>query len=300
MKQKVLHSAAVLLLTLCVVVGGCQSRQESSEDTAASTAQDSVESSVPEESSDLLPESEPEPDSSEEEGSEVEPVIPEGYVYSQYTGLPIPEETARRKPVAISINNHRKASPQSGLLYADIIYEAPVEGNMTRFVAVFQDYDQVEKIGPVRSARRYFIDFALDQSAVLIHFGEDTSISKVYSQVGCPHINGISSLEEVMTWRSKDRKAPHNVYTSGERLLEAMERAKIATELESEVAPVFSFLKEEETPSSGEPVQHVAIPYLVYKDYNQTAEFFYEAETKSYGRVQFDEPQTDLETTSSA
>ncbi|MFQ9801304.1 MAG: DUF3048 domain-containing protein [Clostridia bacterium] len=116
MKQKVLHSAAVLLLTLCVVVGGCQSRQESSEDTAASTVQDSVESSVPEESSDLLPESEPEPDSSEEESSEVEPVIPEGYVYSQYTGLPIPEETARRKPVAISINNHRKASPQSGLL----------------------------------------------------------------------------------------------------------------------------------------------------------------------------------------
>ena len=86
MKQKVLHSAAVLLLTLCVVVGGCQSRQESSEDTAASTVQDSVESSVPEESSDLLPESEPEPDSSEEESSEVEPVIPEGYVYSQYTG----------------------------------------------------------------------------------------------------------------------------------------------------------------------------------------------------------------------
>ncbi|MFQ9801305.1 MAG: DUF3048 domain-containing protein [Clostridia bacterium] len=42
---------------------------------------------------------------------------------------------------------------------------------MTRFVASLQDYDQVEKIGPVRSARRYFIDFALDQSAVLIHFG---------------------------------------------------------------------------------------------------------------------------------
>lgn len=296
MKQNVLRSAVVLLLTMCVVMGGCQSREESSEDTAASAAQDSVESSMPEGSSDLLPESEPDPDASEEESSEVEPVIPEGYVYSQYTGLPIPEETARRKPVAISINNHRKASPQSGLLYADIIYEAPVEGNMTRFVAVFQDYDQVEKIGPVRSARRYFIDFALDQSAVLIHFGEDTSISKVYSQVGCPHINGISSLEEVMTWRSKDRKAPHNVYTSGERLLKALEKAKITTELESEAAPVFSFLKEEETPSSGDPVQHVAIPYLVYKDYNQISEFFYEEETKSYGRVQFDEPQTDLET----
>ncbi len=296
MKRNVLCSAVTLLLTVCVVVGGCQSRQESSEDTAASTAQDSVESPAPEESSDILPESEPEPDSFEDESSEVEPAIPEGYVYSQYTGLPVPEEIAGRKAVAISINNHRKASPQSGLVYADIIYEAPVEGNMTRFVAVFQDYEQVEKIGPVRSARRYFIDFALDQSAVLIHFGEDTSISKVYDQVGCPHINGISSLEEVMTWRSKDRKAPHNVYTSGERLLNAMEKAKITADLESEIEPVFSFRKEEETPSGGDPVQHVAIPYLVYKDYNQTAEFFYEAETKSYGRVQFDEPQTDLET----
>ena len=71
MKRNVLCSAVTLLLTVCVVVGGCQSRQESSEDTAASTAQDSVESPAPEESSDILPESEPEPDSFEDESIEV-------------------------------------------------------------------------------------------------------------------------------------------------------------------------------------------------------------------------------------
>ena len=290
MRQKVLSSVVILLLIMCIGLGGCLSRDESSSDSAASVAQESLEST------EYSAISEPEPEISDEESSGVEPEIPEGYVYSLYTGLPVPEETAGRKPVAISINNHRKASPQSGLPYADIIYEAPVEGNMTRFVAVFQDYEQVEKIGPIRSARRYFIDFALDQSAALIHFGEDTSISKVYAQVGCPHINGISSLEEIMTWRSKDRKAPHNVYTSGERLVEAMQKAKIPTEIESDVTPVFSFRKTDETPTGAEPVQHVAIPYLIYESYNQISEFYYQEKTGTYGRVQFDEPQTDMET----
>ena len=133
-----------------------------------------------EESSIVKPEKE---ESSKPEKEEEEEPLPEGYVYSQYTGLPIPEEVALQTPVAVMLNNHIDAYPQSSISFADIVYEVPVEGSITRYLAVFQDYADLEKIGSIRSTRRYYLDFALDQSAVLVHFGDDESIQPIYNAI---------------------------------------------------------------------------------------------------------------------
>lgn len=269
-----------------------------SESSSLEIPEESIQesSTEPEES----PESESEPESEPEPEKEV---LPEGYVYSQYTGLPVPEEVALRQPVAIMINNHIQASPQSGLSYADIVYEIVVEGSITRYMAVFQDYTDLDKIGPVRSTRRYFLDFAMDQEALLIHYGHDPAIEYTFDQLGCRHIEGISSVDSVMCWRSNDRSAPHNVYTNGERLCNAMDQLGFSKTLEKAVEdPMFAFYEnKEDVPELAQQegaiqAQHITIPYRTSSDFNVVAEFEYDAESGLYGRRQFGDIQIDAET----
>lgn len=93
----------------------------------------------------------------EEETVGEEPVQQPKFV-APLTGEAVLEEITQR-PIMVTINNHPAARPQSGLADADVIYEMLAEGNVTRFLAIYQS-ELPENIGPVRSARSYFIDMA--------------------------------------------------------------------------------------------------------------------------------------------
>ena len=82
----------------------------------------------------------------------------EGEMYSYLTGEVVSKEVGLKRPYAIMLNNIYDALPQSGILYAEIVYEAQVEAGITRLMGVFQDVDDVEKIGSIRSARHYYSD----------------------------------------------------------------------------------------------------------------------------------------------
>lgn len=215
----------------------------------------------------------------------------EGEAINPLTGLWIEEEKVKTRPISIMIENQKKATPQSGLSKADIIYEAPAEGGITRFLAVYQDFD-IDKIGPVRSARRYYLDFAFDHDAIYVHYGQDPMLVKQFDVLKSPHLNGLSGLDEIMCWRSSDRAKPHNVYTNEERLLKAWDVTGYRKEKNNEFPNMFLF-NEEDTVSDGENIKHMAIPYLIYKNYNQISEFYYDEESTLYKRVQFDEPHID-------
>ena len=75
------------------------------------------------------------------------------------------------RPIAVMIDNHNLAWPQAGLNQAYMVYEIIVEGGETRLMALFKGVD-LEKIGPVRSARHYFIDYAMENDAIYVHFGQ--------------------------------------------------------------------------------------------------------------------------------
>src|SRR5260221_8029347 len=75
-------------------------------------------------------------------------------------GVLVQPRDARLLPFAVMIDNHPDARPSSGLAEASLVIEAPVEGGMTRYMAVFDATTTVDQIGPVRSARPYFVDFA--------------------------------------------------------------------------------------------------------------------------------------------
>ncbi|MCL1987516.1 MAG: DUF3048 domain-containing protein [Firmicutes bacterium] len=144
-----------------------------------------------------------------------------GMALSHLTGLPIPEEIAPLRPVAVVINNHSRALPQSGISQADIIYEVLAEGDITRLVAIFQHLD-VDRIGPVRSTREYFSDFALENDAIFVHHGGSPSGYARLRNFGIDHFDGMA-LEGITFWRDPVRRNisgmyEHSSYTGAEEL----------------------------------------------------------------------------------
>ena len=115
---------------------------------------------------------ETETESETETAAESELTLADGQMFSYLTGEPIDKKAGIQRPYAIMINNIKEGLPQSGVSQADVIYEAQVEGGITRLMALFQDVDDVEKIGSIRSARHYYIDFANDYDAIYVHYGQ--------------------------------------------------------------------------------------------------------------------------------
>ena len=95
----------------------------------------------------------------------------DGKMQSYLTGEWKDEEVVSRRPIAVMIPNNSPAMPQYGISRASIIYEAPVEGRITRLMGVFEDFDDLERIGPVRSSRDYFVYVAMGYEALYCNWG---------------------------------------------------------------------------------------------------------------------------------
>lgn len=125
------------------------------------------------------------------------------------TGISTTEETNRRA-IAITINNHPKARPQTGLADADIVYELLAEAEITRFLAVYQS-TWPKEAGPVRSARDYYIELAKGLDCIYVCHGNSPDAKTMLTNNYIEALNGLKYDGTLFT-RSKDRKAPHNSY----------------------------------------------------------------------------------------
>lgn len=146
----------------------------------------------------------------EEETEVIEPKT--NLVASPLSGMLVSASDAARPVTGIMIENSGQARPQSGLKEADVIFEAIAEGGITRFLALFQA-QQPDYIGPVRSARPYYVEWAAAFDAGYAHAGgSPDGISKI-SQLGVKDINAFSYGTSVF-YRTDDRSSPHNLYTT--------------------------------------------------------------------------------------
>ena len=131
------------------------------------------------------------------------------------------------RPIAVMIDNHSGAWPQANLNKAYLVYEIIVEGGETRLMAVFKGQD-LEKIGPIRSSRHYFLDYALENDAIYVHHGWSPQAQNDISALNVNNINGIQESSNNF-WRVKDKKSPHNMFTSTTSILKIAERKGYAT-----------------------------------------------------------------------
>ena len=116
------------------------------------------------------------------------------------------------RPIAVMIDNHKSAMPQANLTKAYMVYEIIVEGGETRLMALYKG-KELEKLGPIRSSRHYFLDYALENDAIYVHFGFSPQAKNDISKLGVNNINGIYESSKNF-WRVKDKYAPHNAVTS--------------------------------------------------------------------------------------
>ena len=132
--------------------------------------------------------------------------------------VPKPDPT---RPYAVMIDNNPRAQPQSGISEADYVWEALVEGGITRLMAIFKN-GVTKEIGPVRSARPYYLDWAREYDAVYAHVGgSDEALQMLRSGK-----TGLDDADQFRYgssfWRDNSRRAPHNVYTSPEKMKKLM------------------------------------------------------------------------------
>ena len=147
-------------------------------------------------------------------------VVEEKVFYSSLDGKEVKEEDLDRPIFAIMFDNHPGARPQSSIEDAEIIYEYKVEGEYTRFLGIFQR-NEASVIGPIRSARPYFVNTAKEYNAIYVHWGGSEA---GYEQIKIDGVNDIDGIayEGSTFYRNKEvnKKRPHDGYSSYDLLLD--------------------------------------------------------------------------------
>jgi hypothetical protein len=141
--------------------------------------------------------------------------LPTGWAYADLDGVPAPSDLAHRLPVAIMVDDNKAARPQSGFSSASIVYQAPADGGEDRYMLVFQEGTSLD-IGPVRSARPYYVYWAAEYKAIFGHYGGDNQ--SLYEVI--PAMSGAIYNMDALGGKScpyhriSSRPMPHNAYTN--------------------------------------------------------------------------------------
>lgn len=161
------------------------------------------------------------PETAKMKDIQVEAVIPSG-VRRKIDGVFVEEGKENFYPHAVMIENSIEARPQAGLEKASVIYEALTESGITRFLAVFASDENIDFIGPVRSARPYFADWAQEYNSLYFHSGGSPEVLSDLKKgkYNLIDVNEISSLG-IYFFRDKSYPRPHNLFTNTSLLDEA-------------------------------------------------------------------------------
>lgn len=203
------------------------------------------------------------------------------------------------RPIAFMIDNNINAQPHSSINKTYLVYEIIVEGGETRLMALFKGIDVSNEdvtVGPIRSARHYFIDYALENDAIYAHLGQSPQAEAYIKNFNVADINGQiydtgkSRTSSSLYWREKSKKAPHNAYTSIASIKEICKKKNYSTTSNKE--SVLNYVSEE-IRLDGEDAKianSVTIPYGT----NHVVKYVYNDQTGRYtryskGRKQVDE-----------
>jgi hypothetical protein len=176
-------------------------------------------------------------------------------------GTPVTDpELATRTPILVQIENNPIARPPSGLNLADLVIEAPVEGDTTRFGAVFMCRDVIgTPVGPVRSARYFNIDYWQQIHDVTFHFGGASKVLDRFNEAGIPYVNGLTAGWSFFA-RGGAWPAPHNTFLDVDGARRELEAGKLSALVDKAGAPraPFVFADAPELPA-GRPVTTIGL-----------------------------------------
>ena len=220
-----------------------------------------------------------------------EPVV---YPYTNpLTGEGCDVDIGKNRPIAVMLNNLKKAMPQVGVSQADVIYEMVAEGGITRMMALFQDVEGAGEIGTVRSARDYYVSLACGHDAIFLHAGGSPQAYISIRDWGVTALDCVNGpYEGTLFWRDQTRRKnaglEHSVLTSSEKIQELLPTySRVEPEHEEGFTVGWTF--SEEAPAGGQAASQVTVPFSSYK----TGVFTYDPETNQYLVSQYDAPYVD-------
>ncbi len=216
----------LLVGLLCIMAAGCSGPVQAPVSESQRIIQEQTENMEETEHRPVVIETEPKPETEAQEpvkGNVIQQrTETDGMIHSYLTGELVPAEQGKCRPLAVMMSNDRAALPQYGLNRAGVIYEVPVEAGMNRYMALIENFDDLERIGSVRSCRTYYVYFAREFDGIYAHFGQST-FAKPYLKY-IDNINGIDGTGGTAFYRSGDRKKPHNAYTSAAGIQKAVQK----------------------------------------------------------------------------
>lgn len=268
--MKHMKKAALFMAVCCIALAGCGKSEADNTEETNKTEDVAVETET----------AEPET----EEVVIAEPGAPRNLLTGEVTD----ETIASQRPVSCMIGNTVDAMPQYGLADADLIYEVPAEGGLTRLMTFYQDYAKLPTIMSVRSCRHYFAYFSNEFDSIYVHYGQ-----AIYATEMLKHMDDLNGLDgdlaNVTFFRDSSRKSPHNAYINGESIIAGIEKRGYRTTL-PEGFKHYNFAAdgEEIALENGEPAAVAAPGFLVNKPW-----FEYNESTGMYDRYQYKGAHTD-------
>lgn len=206
--------------------------------------------------------------------------------------LKIVDENSKSRPIAVMINNNHEAWPHAGLQDAYLNYEIIAEGGITRIMSLFKDQD-TEKIGSVRSARPYYLDYALENDAIYVHYGWSEEARSDIQDLDVDNINGLTDTS--VFWRDKSLKkaTEHTAFTSMENIKEKAKEEGYMRDTSKDLLLKYSVdeisLKNKEEAIKADNI------YIKYSYYTDTS-YEYDSEKKVYKRSMSNTPHVDAVT----
>ena len=195
--------------------------------------------------------------------------------------LKIVDQDSKTRPYAVMINNHAKARiNHAGLDDAYIVYEAIAEGGLTRLMAIFKDKD-TDRIGSVRSSRPYFLDYALENDAIYVHFGGSSQALSDIKTLDIDNIDGMSTASAFWRDRTLGVALEHTAFTNMEKLKSAVSDKGYRTKTNKKL--LLNYKVDEFNLDSKEDsivANNISIPYSHYV----VTSYTYDAEKKVYNR----------------
>ncbi|NJN66812.1 MAG: DUF3048 domain-containing protein [Chloroflexaceae bacterium] len=222
------------------------------------------------------------------------------------TPNPTPQPTGERglsrghvpqRLLAVMFDNHPQAYPQAGLNRAVLVFEALAEYGITRYMGVFAPgaAPDAAVIGPVRSARTYFVQWAMGLGAVFVHAGgSPEGLSLAESAPEIANMDALHRAAQDYFYRNTSREAPHNLYTTGE-LLQTFVADTGAEANESDLAEQ-GFLFKHDAPADQRPAnQRLDYFYTFQGGVTESLTWEYDPQTNGYLRLRRDSPHIDEE-----
>lgn len=213
-------------------------------------------------------------------------------IYVDKPKVKIIDVNSNSRPIAVSINNNHAAWPQAGLQDAYLSYELIAEGGITRILAFFKDTN-TEKIGSVRSARHYFLDYVLENDAIFVHYGHSPQALSDIKSLGINNINGMYDGSTFYRDKTLKRASEHTAFTTMEKIKKTIKSKGYRTETDKGTLLKYSAVnKDYSKDETSKVANNVSITYSDY----QTTSYVYDKENKVYKMYMSKQEHADLVT----